>query len=562
MAIAIKKTAAIAIAAGLTFAGSAGVAAQDALAQTTNTTAPTVATNVPDASGIGEDDVKLTINKRVNPTELRNATGETDAAPSGQPLAGVGFTAERLNVDITNQSNFNEVAQFANNRNAAGAREKFGISATTTLTDTDTNGQTSATLPVGAYIISEAKTPDAQGAEAYVPSEPFIVFLPMTNSEGTGWNRDVQVYPKNSYAKVTKTVTDESKNAQSNGEGTEGQPGFLGARPAENAEVTYTLDGVVPAAPENRVLNTLTLTDASNSAELQWDKTDNAFIEGVYVVRGGKEVEIDAKNYTVNSAADVPTTNTDGLAAGADQAFTVTVNAQDAGLKPGETVRVKVKATMLKDDTESKGIENSVRESFVFRNPSTGQDDTPKETPDDKVVTYVGDISVYKRGEVDGKENQPLAGAEFQIGKCNGDKSGLDGDAIQTGITDENGNLTFPGLHVTDWVNDAEPADTVANYCVVETKAPEGYATPEGKAATKEITLTRTTTNALNTEKTAFEAVADSNEIANGAVVDNVKKTTPTLPATGGMGILIVVLAGLAIIGGGVYAARRNSQSA
>ena len=33
MAIAMKKTAAIAIAAGLTFAGSAGIAAQDALAQ-------------------------------------------------------------------------------------------------------------------------------------------------------------------------------------------------------------------------------------------------------------------------------------------------------------------------------------------------------------------------------------------------------------------------------------------------------------------------------------------------------------------------------------------------
>lgn len=49
--------------------------------------------------------------------------------------------------------------------------------------------------------------------------------------------------------------------------------------------------------------------------------------------------------------------------------------------------------------------------------------------------------------------------------------------------------------------------------------------------------------------------------ISNGVIVDNVKKTTPTLPATGGMGILIVVLAGLAIIGGGVYAARRNSAA-
>lgn len=98
------------------------------------------------------------------------------------------------------------------------------------------------------------------------------------------------------------------------------------------------------------MLNTLTLTDASRSDELQWGKD---FIQGVYVVRNGKEVAIAPANYTVNSTAAVPTTNTEGRAAGADQAFTVTINAQNAGLQAGETVRVRVQATMLGDDTES-----------------------------------------------------------------------------------------------------------------------------------------------------------------------------------------------------------------
>ena len=49
MANAIKKTAAIALAAGLTFAGSAGIAAQDAFAQT-RATEPALATQVPDAA--------------------------------------------------------------------------------------------------------------------------------------------------------------------------------------------------------------------------------------------------------------------------------------------------------------------------------------------------------------------------------------------------------------------------------------------------------------------------------------------------------------------------------
>ena len=562
MAIALKKTAAIAIAAGLTFAGSAGIAAQDAMAQTMNATAVNTAPGVPDAASIPTDGtVKLTINKRVNPTELRPANGETDADASGAPLQGVGFTAEKIKVDITKQENFNKVAELANKRDIAGA-EKLGTEPAKAFEDTDTNGQTSLDLPVGAYIIRETKTP-SNDTETYVPADPFIVFLPMTNKEGTGWNTNVQVYPKNSMAKVSKTVEDTGKNTlSSEAKRKASEPGYLGPRPAENAVVQYTLDGVVPAAPEGRELKNLTLTDASNSAELQWNTADNAFIKGVYVVRDGKDVAINAANYTVKPDAAVPTTNTKGLAAGANQAFTVTVDAKKAGLKPGETVRVKVEATMLKDDAASKGIENSVRESFVFRNPSTDTDDEPKETPDDKVVTYVGDISVYKRGEVDGKENQPLPGAEFQIGKCNAAKNDLEGAAIQTGITDANGSLTFPGLHVTDWVNNAVPKETVANYCIKETKAPKGYETPRGKAAVREIVLTKETTKKLNAGKTAFEAVADSNEIANGAVVDNLKKTTPTLPATGGMGILIVALAGLAIIGGGVYAARRNSRTA
>ncbi|WPJ93589.1 hypothetical protein [Corynebacterium sp. UMB2355A] len=95
MAIALKKTAAIAIAAGLTFAGSAGIAAQDAMAQTMNDE-PAVATDVLDAGTIGDAPAKLTIHKMVNPTELRNATGETDQGASGKPLPGVKFTAQKI----------------------------------------------------------------------------------------------------------------------------------------------------------------------------------------------------------------------------------------------------------------------------------------------------------------------------------------------------------------------------------------------------------------------------------------------------------------------------------
>ncbi|QYH19207.1 LPXTG cell wall anchor domain-containing protein [Corynebacterium aquatimens] len=39
-------------------------------------------------------------------------------------------------------------------------------------------------------------------------------------------------------------------------------------------------------------------------------------------------------------------------------------------------------------------------------------------------------------------------------------------------------------------------------------------------------------------------------------------KSPNTLPNTGGMGVVVLALAGLTIVGGGIYAARRNSKAA
>lgn len=84
---------------------------------------------------------------------------------------------------------------------------------------------------------------------------------------------------------------------------------------------------------------------------------------------------------------------------------------------------------------------------------------------------------------------------------------------------------------------------------MLETKAPEGY---------------ERIPQAFPIEfKLADRVVKD--QVATPLIhaeVNNKPSTKVFLPATGGMGVLVMVLAGLAIIGGGVYAARRNSQSA
>ena len=550
MAIAMKKTAAIAIAAGLTFAGSAGIAAQDALAQdgaeAPAVVAPALAEKAPAASTIdNKSTYALTINKRVNPTELVNSNGEAfaDAGKYSEPLNGATFQIEKLEGDITKQAVYNDLVEKANKYNKSHADADLPNKDNKFTKQTkETKGQGQAVfenLAPGAYLVTETETPKIEDKQTYVGAQPFIVFVPMTNSKGDGWNENVQVYPKNSMARVTKEVQDDNVHAED------------GKRAEANSTVKYVLEGVVPSAPEGKVLKNLTLTDASKSDELKWDFDNNNLIEKVervYKNAQGEEQTAPITNFRVVKEAPVP--SADNVAAGADQAFRVIVDdPAGAGLKANEKLRVTVKATLLQENDQQ--IENSVNEHFFFRNPGedVGEGDEPDgETPHDKVISYIGNINVVKVDK-DNKEEK-LAGAKFQLYRCD-----VPGTIIQEGVTSDQGELSFTGIHVTDWVDgeEAKPAKKNFEYCLKETEAPKGYILPEGDKAVTKLTLTRE--DIVETDGVKVRQVSKD--------IENIPDTkVPLLPATGGMGVLIIALAGLAIIGGGVYAARRNSQSA
>ena len=110
--------------------------------------------------------------------------------------------------------------------------------------------------------------------------------------------------------------------------------------------------------------------------------------------------------------------------------------------------------------------------------------------------------------------------------------------------------MTINGLHVNDRANsDQNTKNEWTKYCLVETKSPKGY---ELLSQPIEFTLLWKDAGSLQNI-----TVGDK----EGEVV-NLDDTTPFLPNTGGMGIAILVLAGLGIIGGGAYVARRNSKTA
>ena len=92
-------------------------------------------------------------------------------------------------------------------KNALEAAVKNG----TAMTETDAAGHTSAeNLWQGLYLVVETRVPENVTSTC----NPFFVSLPMTTVDGTGWNYDVTVYPKNQTGNPTleKTVR-ESKNS-------------------------------------------------------------------------------------------------------------------------------------------------------------------------------------------------------------------------------------------------------------------------------------------------------------------------------------------------------------
>ena len=548
MAVAIKKTAAIAIAAGLTFAGSAGVALESA------STAVAQVNSDPTITG---DTGTLTIHKRLNPASTGNPTGNAETNPTGTAVQGVTFKITDLGYNVKNQAAFNEAAKLTA---AQAAQRASGPNRTSITQKTDANGEIKLeNQAVGVYYVEELATGtpmvDGKAAQGLVPAPGFVVFLPMTNPQDSAagandaqarWNYDVHVYPKNTQSKTEKTVVDANKNV--------------------GDVVDYAITANIPGKTNNDSLKSFNIVDAYNNAELSAMQVKNVEI----ISADGKVIETLQGGYALGDEVAYVAPNAGGIenATGSE-----TVNVQRTisfsdlnrlEANRGQRVRVNLTAQLMAIGAGDGDVANRAR--------SYGQigygDGTTKtfDTPETKVVTYLGKLLVNKTGD-DGKA---LPGATFELYRCTPGANGAaatlinqDGSAPDQGAkagalkvngatswtTNEQGLITIDGLHVTDIQNSTETIDN--SYCLVETKAPAGY----------ELLTQPVVFNLKKDDRKENTVGTTTVTLSKQVDVTNNRSTTLKLPATGGMGILIVVLAGLAIIGGGAYAARRNSAA-
>ena len=114
------------------------------------------------------------------------------------------FTSDMLNNKLS-------TALTANATNVKNALETAVKNGGVAMPETDATGHTSASIvEQGLYLVVETRVPENVTSTC----NPFFVSLPMTTIDGTAWNYDVTVYPKNQTGNPTldKTVR-EAKNS-------------------------------------------------------------------------------------------------------------------------------------------------------------------------------------------------------------------------------------------------------------------------------------------------------------------------------------------------------------
>ena len=157
-------------------------------------------------------------------------------------------------------------------KNALEAAVKNGGVA---MTETDTAGHTFADqMEQGLYLVVETRVPENVTSTC----NPFFVSLPMTTIDGTAWNYDVTVYPKNQTGNPTldKTVReDKNSTGKNNGNLTDIKDGYEHTATASVGDVVdYQIISTLPTITSKAsALSEYTYVDTMSKG-IKYNKND------------------------------------------------------------------------------------------------------------------------------------------------------------------------------------------------------------------------------------------------------------------------------------------------
>lgn len=361
------------------------------------------------------------------------------------------------------------------------------------------------------------KVSDASAVAVTKVSVPFFVSLPFTDKDGKSVT-DIYAYPKNSTGNV-----DIDKEIES-----VGTTPITGKQANANIgdEITYKVTYSVPV-PENG-LTELKIVDTMDKGLTFTKEAGNITVKDVKEADGSEKTLIYDKDYKVTLDTEKNEVTIDfgsylgSLQKNSTEEFTITYK-----------VKLNESAVLGKA-----GNKNKVE--LVYKN--YGETDSKTKTPDKEVKVFTYGIDLTKQGE----DGAKLSGVEFKLTDGTNEikvlKSGdayypsKDADASSTVTTGANGEINIRGL---------KPG----TYKLTETKTKDGYVLLKDPV---EIVITQT--NATTGVATAKVGNKDVTMIEdNGSLTAKVPLTVVNskgfdLPATGGRGIALFTIAGIAIV--------------
>ena len=486
----------------------AALGAPSALAQDPSATTPSGAPAAPTTSQSANlidanAKVKLDIQK------YEGEPGEGSGAPQDtsnlKPVPDVQFKIERIeDVDLTTAQGWGDLAGMT----PADLKGKTATEVATIETDafgkatidTDSNPK----FKVGVYRVTELQK------GGYTVAPPFLITLPYSGTDGK-WVYERTVYPKNQNVQPNKQV-DASKTS-------------LGSN------MTYTINAPVPAG-------NLTQFDINDklvsNLELQTGSV-KVTADGVELAAGTDYILT-----TVNNTVKVVFTD-DG------RAKLQQARKTNAGMQVHVAFDAKVDS--LPEDGQ---INNTA--TITLPNGGTITTDVDNNGEKQPTSTTFGNLEITKTAEAESDPN--LEDANFELYRCEkkDNKWNVLGDALNVATAQDGKtlNTTLTTGATAEKVSKANaygiPISTTAggatgtqtfDYCVIETKAPEGFVRdPEPRHVT-----------------------VDAKTRAMTVTVDNKKDSIlGQLPATGAWGIVLIFLLGLALLARGLYTSYRDNK--
>lgn len=399
-------------------------------------------------------------------------------------------------------------------------------------------------LPAGYYYVEENLKASAgyqvqgtgnEGKIITSPSKPFIVAVPMTRPEGTEWNPNVHVYPKNQGLNPEKKPDKPSVNV------------------GEVVEWTITTNIPTDIATYSRFDISDELDKRLNFV-FQEDKLDESVTVQV----------LDAAGTVIDSLAKTTEYTVTRTAASGENKEKIVISLTKVGIdKLASTdgvVKLAVSFKTLVNGNIDSDLKNVIENeaNIEFENDSTTEIEKIP-TPPSKVNT--GEILIDKK---DSNGLNPLQGSEFKLASSstnatNGNflKVKLDAnnkyiiDILDVGDPDYNTDKaiewvvrphaeakdlgvnnkvfyagSFEGLQ-THTISASDGSTIWNSYFIVETKAPQGY-------------------NLLGSPVEVTFVSELTNYVLSQTVIN---KRGFTLPNTGGIGTVILVIAGIVLIG-------------